>query len=86
MKYNKKEQLENGWWIPVNPYDIKEYAYQPLTEANNCYSFKVYLCPSCSRVHESAWECGTGNQLHYYENFPTIGLKRIECTLCNNNG
>ena len=82
---NKREKAINGWWIPINPYAGRDYGFTPLSEINNGYAFKVYLCPSCSRVYENAWEYGTGNQLLYYESFPTLGLKRVECSLCDCN-
>ena len=84
MKNKSIKESVNGWWMTTNPYDCKEYGFTPLSEINNSYKFKVFLCPSCNRVHENAWECGTGNQLHYYKDFPTLGLQRVECDICNN--
>ena len=80
---NKKEQSINGWYIPRSPYEGRDYKFQPLSEANNSYKFKVYLCPDCNRTHETVWEYGAGNQTYFYDDFPTIGLHRKECIYCN---
>ena len=85
MLENKKEQMINGWWIPTNPFDCKDYRYSPLTEVNNSYAFKVYLCPDCQKAHETVWEYGAGNQTYFYDDFPTLGLHREECRHCNKN-
>ena len=81
---NKKEESINGWYVPTNPYECRDYGFTPLSEVNNSYAFKVYLCPDCGRAHENVWEYGVGNQLYYYEDFPTLGLRRIECGICDN--
>ena len=85
MREGKKEHMINGWWVSSDPYDCRDYKYTPLTEFNNSYSFKVYLCPNCKRAHETVWEYGVGNYLYYYDDFPTLGLRRMECKFCNNN-
>jgi hypothetical protein len=86
IKYLKREQSVNGWYVSTNPYDCRDYKYTPLHQANNSYSFNVHLCPNCSRAYESVWEYGAGYMTYYYEDFPTLGLRRIECKLCGNNG
>ena len=80
---NKKEQSINGWYIPLSPYEGRDYKFKPLSEYNNSYTFKVYLCPDCKRAHETVWEYGAGNQTYFYDDFPTIGLHRKECIYCN---
>ena len=84
MLENKKEQSINGWWVKTSPYDCKDYKYTPLSEVNNSYTFKVYLCPNCKKAYETVWEYGAGNQTYFYEDFPTIGLHREECKHCVN--
>ena len=84
MVENKKEQSINGWYIPRSPYEGRDYKFQPLSEANNSYVFKVYLCPSCKQAHETVWEYGAGNQTYFYADFPTIGLHRKDCIHCGN--
>tara|TARA_Y100000310_G_scaffold343634_1_gene452197 strand:+ start:691 stop:954 length:264 start_codon:yes stop_codon:yes gene_type:complete len=86
MMISKKEYSINGWWMPTDPYEIQKLRHKQLTNVNSNHKFKVYLCTSCSRVYESAWECGVGRQLYYYKDFPTLGLKRIKCKYCNKNG
>ena len=75
------EQSINGWCIPTDPYDNREYRYKKKN-FDRVYGFRVYLCPICLRVYEDAWNYGTGNQLMYYEDFPTFKLRRIQCTTC----
>ena len=78
------EESVNGWWIPSSPYNVKEYRQKQkqLSEINKSNTFKVLLCTSCSRAHEIVWEYGTGSQLYYYKDFPTIGLHRAKCRIC----
>ena len=85
MIFDKREQSINGWYVPVNPYEGRDYGFKPLSEVNNSHTFKVYLCTTCNRVHENAWESGVGGIQHYYEDFPTLGLQRIKCRICDGN-
>ena len=81
----RQEQSINGWYITDDPYEIRSYRNQQKSSINTSYPFKVYLCPSCNRAHENAYECGLGSRLYYYDNFPKFKLKKSVCKICQKN-
>ena len=75
----KKEGI-NDWGLSYNSDWNRSYIRQGRETREN---FSVYVCPKCNVAYET-----TSNQYKkttstsYYEDFPTIGLKRKECFRC----
>ena len=69
------------WWIENDPYIDRQYNRYKHKE--NREHFKVRHCEECRNCWEPVYNFGGRNtEIKYYPDFPTYGLKRIECPKC----
>jgi uncharacterized C2H2 Zn-finger protein len=68
-------------WINWNAQEQNTQNYKAKLKEKRMGS-KIFLCPNCSSVFESAHVDGESNRVHIYEDFPTYKLKRLKCPNC----
>ena len=70
----------NDWGLSYNSDWNRSYKKQ-MTETRS--NFSVYVCPKCNVAYEKTNDqYKKTTSTSYYEDFPTIGLKRKECFRC----
>jgi len=78
----REERIINGWGLTYNatyPVSTKK----KLTNVRQ--SFAVKICPKCNLAYEVERITQRGRlqrKIHYYKDFPRIGLYRILCAPC----
>ena len=75
-----KSEGINDWGLTYNTDWNRSYVKQAQETREN---FSVHVCPKCNIAYEkTSDQYKKTTSTSYYEDFPTIGLRRKECFRC----